>query len=172
MRLPTLQFRLLAVALISCGCGSSPNPARAGSSNEMTRVQTAFEELQKESGRGASQQEFTRQVNDTLAKIGDLQSSEKAADLGLPKDKVAIVYDYFRQAAIAYSISTQFVGTGWDAPLNKTTDSTSDGERESLSAAFPELDPVDAMSRRDTLQDLLRIAQDETRDAEGMIKTL
>jgi hypothetical protein len=172
MRFVTLQVVSLAVALISCGCGSSSNPARADSTNEMTRVQTAFEQLQNESDRGASQQEYTRQVNDTLAKIGDLKTSEKAADLGLPKDKVALVYDYFRQAAIAYSISTQFVGTGFDAPLNKTSDSTSEGQRESLSAAFPELDPIDAMSRRDTLHDLLRIAKDETGDAEGMIKTL
>jgi len=112
------------------------------------------------------------QVNDTLATIGDLKTSEKAADLGLPQDKVALVYDYFHQAAIAYAISTQFVGPGWDTSSNKTTDSTSDSERESLSSAFPELDPIDMMSRRSTLYDLLQIAQGETRDAAGMIKTL
>jgi len=137
----------------------------------MMRVQTAFEKLQKESGPDASKEEFTQHVNDTLASIGDLQTSEKAADLGLPKDKVALVYDYFRQAAIAYTISTQFVGTGQDQ-LNKTTDSTSDGERETLNAAFPQLDPVDMMSRRRTLYDLLRIAQGETRNAADMIETL
>jgi hypothetical protein len=172
MRLLTLTFCLLAASLISGGCGSNTNPSGAGSSKEMMRVQTAFEELQKESGAGASKQEFTQQVNDTLARIGDLGNSEKTADLGLPNDKVALVYDYFHQAAIAYVLSTQFVGTEWDAISNTTTDSTSDGERESLDAAFPELDPVDAMSRRSTLRDLLQIAQSETRDAAGMIKTL
>jgi hypothetical protein len=138
----------------------------------MMRVQTAFEELQKESSAGPSQQEYTQQVNETLASIGDLGNSEKTADLGLPNDKVTLVYDYFHQAAIAYVVSTQFVGTEWDAPSNKTTDSTSDNEREMLNAAFPELDPLDAMSRRSTLRDLLQIAQGETRDAAGMIKTL
>lgn len=172
MRLLTLQFCLLAVVLKSWGCGSSPSSAGAGSTNEMRRVQTAFEELQKESDTGPSKQEFTQQVNDTLARIGDLANSEKAADLGLPKDKVALVYDYFSESANAYAISTQFVGTGWDALSNKTSDSTSDGERESLNAAFPELDPIDIMSRRSTLYDLLQIAQNETRDAGEMIKAL
>src|SRR5271166_4471576 len=102
MRLLTLQICLLAVVLTSWGCGSSPNPAGAASTNEMMRVQTAFGELQRESESGASKQEFTQQVNDTLAKIGDLETSEKAADLGFPRDKVALVYDYFHQAAIAY----------------------------------------------------------------------
>jgi len=172
MRLRTLQFCVLTVAVISWGCGSKPNPAGALSSNEMIRVQTAFEQLEKESDAGASKPDFTQHVNDTLARIGDLQESEKAADVGLPNDKVALVYDYFHQAAIAYEISTQFVGTEWDVPSNQTTDSTSDGERESLNGAFPELDPIDVMSRRRTLHDLLQIAQNETRDAGDMIKTL
>jgi hypothetical protein len=172
MRLLRLPFCLLAVSLISGSCGSNLNTAGAGSTREMTRVQTAFEELQKESDAGSSQQEYTQQVNDTLARIGDLGNSEKTADLGLPNDKVTLVYNYFHQAAIAYTVSTHFVGTEWDAPSNKTTDSTSDGEREMLNAAFPELDPLDAMSRRSTLHDLLQIAQSETRDAARMIKTL
>lgn len=172
MRPLTLQFFLLSFALISWGCGSNSLPASAGSSIEMKRVQSAFEDLQKESDRGTSKQEFTKQVDDTLARIGDLETSEKASDLGLPNDKVAVVYDYFRQASIAYAISTQFVGAGWDAASNKATDSTSDGERESLGAAFPELDPVHMMSRRSTLYDLLQIAHAETRDAGVMIETL
>ena len=172
MRLLSLPFCLLAVSLISGGCGSNTNPAGAGSMNEMMRVTAAFEELQKESDAGASKQEYTQQVNDTLARIGDLGNSEKTADLGLPNDKVALVYDYFHQAAIAYDVSTQFVGTEWDAPSNKTTDSTSDGEREMLNSAFPGLDPLDAMSRLSTLHALLQIAQSETRDAAGMIDTL
>lgn len=172
MRLSILEICPLAITLISWGCGSNANPARVGSSNEMMRVQSAFAELQQESESGSSKQEFTLQVNNALARIGDLKTSEKAAGLGLPEDKVALVYDYFRQAAIAYAISTEFVGAGWDASSNKTTDSTSDGERESITAAFPAMDAVDMMSRRKTLYDLLRIAQNETRDAEGMIKTL
>jgi hypothetical protein len=172
MRVLTLHVCLLTVALIAWGCGSNKNLFHAGSTGEMKRVQTAFEELQKESDAGASQPEFTQHVNDTLARIGDLGISEKAAGLGLPKDKVALVYGYFRQASIAYAISTQFVGVGWDASSNKTTDSTSDGERESLTDAFPDLSPVDMLSRRITLFDLLEIAQDQTRDAQGMIKTL
>jgi hypothetical protein len=172
MRLRTSLFCALAIALISWGCGSNPNPDVGRSSIEMIRVQTALEELHKESGAGVPTPEFTRNVNSTLARIGDLKESEKVADLGLPSDKVALVYDYFHQAAIAYLVSTQFVGTEWDAPSNKATDSTSDSERESLDGAFPELDPVDVMSRRNTLHDLLQIAQNETRDAGEMIKTL
>ena len=138
----------------------------------MKRVQTAFEELRKESDSGPSKEEFTQHVNETLASIGNLETSERAADLGLPKDKVALVYGYFRQAATAYAFSTQFVGAGWDASSNETSDSTSDGEKESLNDAFPDLSPVDMLSRRRTLYDLLQIAQDETRDAEGMIEAL
>jgi hypothetical protein len=174
MRLFTLQFCLVGAALLSWGCGSASNAASAGSSSEMTRVQTAFEELQKVSGTGASisRQEFTQQVEDTLAKIGDLGNSEKTAGLGLPQDKVAIVYGYFQQVAIAYALSTQFAGAGIDAQSRRPTDLTSDGERQSLNAAFPELDGVDVMYRGRTLYDLLQIAHDQTHNAGEMIKTL
>src|SRR4029077_20483098 len=82
MRLLTLPFCLLAVSLISGGCGSNRDPAGVGGTREMIRVQTAFEELQKESSARPSQQEYTQQVNETLASIGDLGNSEKTADLG------------------------------------------------------------------------------------------
>lgn len=83
-----------------------------------------------------------------------------------------MVYGYFHHAEIAYTLATRFVGTGWDSPSNKITDLTSNGEKESLHAAFPELDPVDIISCRSTLYDLLQIAREQTRDAEEMIMTL
>ena len=172
MQLPTLQLSLLTAVLALTGCSLQPNPDRAASVNELMRVQTAFQELQNESGTVASDQGLTQRVNDTFTGIGDLANSERVADLGLPEDKVVLVYGYFHHAEIAYTLATQFVGVRRDEPSNKITDSTSDGEKESLHAAFPELDPVDILSRRSTLYDLLQIARDQTRAAEGMIMTL
>ena len=76
-----------------------------------------------------------------------METSEKVAEVGLPKDKVALVYDYFGLEAAAYTMSTQFLGTRWDEVQRTATDSTSDSEKQSLDLAFPELYVMNAMSQ-------------------------
>jgi hypothetical protein len=169
VRLPRLQFCLLFIVLRSFGCSSTRNIA---STDEMMRVQAAFGDLQNGLDAGVSDQEFTQQVHTALARIGDLQNSEKVAEIGLPKDKVALVYGYFGREATAYAMSTQFLGDRWDELQQTTTDSTSDDEKQSLSLAFPELYVVDIMSRRNVVRDLLILAKDERDDASDMIETL
>jgi hypothetical protein len=171
MRLHRPPSWLLFVALACCGCGSS-RVASTGNTDEMKRVQTAFGDLQKELDTGGSKQEFAQKVNGTLARIGDLDNSERVAEAGLPEDKVGFVYGYFGRAAIAYAMSGEFFGDRWDDQTERTTDATSDGERRSVTAAFPEFYAVDVMSRRRTLNDLLKVAQDENHSAGEMIKTL
>jgi hypothetical protein len=174
MRICRLPLWLLVIALASYGCRSSPNPVGPGNTDEMKRIQGAFEDLQKGLGTDESNQAFTQRVNDTLAKIGDLEKSEGIADVGLPErtDKVSIVYGYFGQAALAYSMSQRYLGNRWDEQSQTVTDSTSNAEQQSVNAAFPGIYVVDTMSRRKTVSDLLLVAQGETRDAGELIKTL
>lgn len=90
------HFWLLFIALASYGCGLSRKAVGTGSTDEMNRIQAAFGDLQ------VSKREFAQKVNDALARVGDLESSEKVAEVGLPKDKVALVYGYFGREAAAY----------------------------------------------------------------------
>ena len=174
MRIGRLSLCLLVIVLVSFGCSSSPNPVGPGNTDEMKRIQGAFEDLQRGLGTGVSNQVFTQRVNDTLAKIGDLDKSEGIANVGLPErtDKVSIVYGYFGQAALAYSMSQKYLGNRWDEQSQTVTDSTSNAEQQSVNAAFPEIYVVDTMSRRKTVGDLLQVAQGETHDASELIKTL
>ena len=172
MRLRRLQFWLLFIVLASYGCGSSRNTASTGSTDEMKRIQAAFGNLQNDIDTSLSKQEFTQRVNDTLARVGNLKNSEKVAEVGLPKDKVALVYGYFGREAAAYVMSTEFFGDRWDDLRERTTDSTSDAEKQSVSLAFPEIYEVDVISRRNIMRDLSKVAQDETEAASQMIKTL
>jgi hypothetical protein len=174
MRIHRVPFWLLFIAMTSYGCSSSLNTVGTGNTEEMKRIQEAFGDLQKGLDTGVSKQEFTQRVNDTLAKIGDLEKSEAMTDAGLPKAtvKVAVVYGYFGQAAAAYTLSPQFIGDRWDDQSERTTDSTSDAEQQSLKAAFPEFYAADNLSRRTTLHNLLQIAQGNTHDASEMIGTL
>jgi hypothetical protein len=169
MPLTRLQFYSLLIALISFGCGSARN---IPSTDEMKRVQAAFVDLQTALDTGVSNQDFTQRVHDTLAGIGDLERSEKVAEVGLPKDKVALVYVYFGREAAAYAMATQFLGNRWDELQQRETDSTSDDEKQSVSLAFPELYVIDVMSRRTVVRDLLKLANDERDNAGGMIETL
>jgi hypothetical protein len=169
MRLPRLQFCLFLIALTSFGCSSARS---IPSTDEMKRVQAAFGNLQKGLDTGVSNQEFTQRVHETLAGIGDLGTSEKIAEISLPKDKVALVYGYFGREAAAYAMSTQFLGNRWDELRQTETDSTSDNEKQSLSLAFPELSVIDVLSRRNVVRDLLKVAKDDRDGASGMIETL
>ena len=172
MRLFRLHFCLLFIALASYGCGSSRKAASAGNTGEMNRIQAAFGNLQNDIDTSVSKQQFTQKVNDALARIGDLESSEKVAEVGLPKDKVALVYGYFGREAAAYVMSTEFFGDRWDELRGRATDSSSDAEKQSVSLAFPEIHDVDVMSRRNVMQDLSKVAQGESDAASGMMKTL
>lgn len=165
---------MLVAGLTSFGCGSSVPAITPGNTNEMQRIQGAFEDLQKGLHSGVSDQAFTQQVNNTLARIGDLGKSEGIADGALPDrtDKVAVVYSYFGQAALAYTMSQQFLGNRWDEQSQRITDATSNAERQSVNAAFPGIYVVDTMSRRKTVSDLLDVAQGETHDARDLISTL
>jgi hypothetical protein len=138
----------------------------------MKRVQAAFGNLQKGLDTGVSNQEFTQRVHKTLAGIGDLETSEKVAEVGLPKDKVALVYGYFGREAAAYAMSTQFLGDRWDELQQTATDSTSEDEKQSLNLAFPELYVIDVTSRRKVVRGLLKLAKDDRDGASGMIETL
>lgn len=175
MRIGKLPFWLFVIiGLTSCGCGPSLNPAGTGNTDEMKRVQGAFEDLQKGLDTGVSNEAFTQRVHNTLANIGDLEKSEGIADAGLPKrtDKVALVYGNFGQAALAYAMSQRFLGNRWDQESQLVTDSTSNAEQQSVNAAFPGIYVLDTMSRRKTVSDLLQVGQSEVHDASEMIKTL
>jgi hypothetical protein len=128
----------------------------------MKRVQAAFGNLQKGLDTGVSNQEFTQRV----------ETSEKVAEVGLPKDKVALVYGYFGREAAAYAMSTQFLGDRWDELQQTATDSTSEDEKQSLNLAFPELYVIDVTSRRKVVRGLLKLAKDDRDGASGMIETL
>jgi hypothetical protein len=165
------HFWLVLIALASYGCGSSRNAAGTGNTDEMNRIQSAFGDLQNDIDTSASKQEFAQKVNDALARVGDLENSEKVAEVGLPKDKVALVYGYFGREEAAYVMSTEFFGDRLD-DLRGRTDSASDAEKESVSLAFPEIYDFDTMSRRNIMRDLSKVAQGERETASEMIKTL
>lgn len=166
------HFWLVLIALVSYGCGSSRNAAGTGNTDEMNRIQSAFGDLQNDIDTSASKQEFAQKVNDALARVGDLENSEKVAEVGLPKDKVALVYGYFGREEAAYVMSTEFFGDRLDDLRGRTTDSASDAEKESVSLAFPEIYDVDIMSRRNIMHDLSKVTQGERETASEMIKTL
>ena len=172
MRRLKLQFGLLFIAAACWGCGSPQISANTGNTAEMLRVQQALEDLQKSINLGDSKQAFAKKVDDTLAKIGDLQNSQKTSEAGLPADKVALVYQYFGQAASAYNMAKEFYGVGRDEILQTDTDATSVEEQQVVGYAFPEVFPVDRLSREKTLQDLLRLAQNETSNAAAMIQAI
>jgi hypothetical protein len=138
----------------------------------MNRIQAAFGDLQTDIDTSVSKREFAQKVNDALARVGDLENSEKVAEVGLPKDKVALVYGYFGREAAAYVMSTEFFGDRWDDLRVRSTDSASEAEKQSVSLAFPEIYDVDVMSRRNIMRDLSEVAQGEREAASEMIKTL
>src|SRR5712692_9013824 len=154
-------FPLIAVTL--AGCGSSQ---KAASVAEMKRVQAAFGDLQIALDAGVSKQEFSQRLNDTLIKIGNLQNSEKLAENGLPKDKVAQVYIHFHRAAEAYKMSKEFFGD----------DLTASWEPDEVRAKFPELAESlgshKILSRSAILQGLWKFAGERTRAASNLIDQL
>jgi len=164
---------LLLITVALAGCGSS---RKAASVAEMKRVQAAFGDLQIALDAGVTKQEFGQRVNDTLVKIGNLQNSAKLAENGLPKDKVAQVYIHFYRAAEAYKLSKDFFGERWDYLLESTTDSTSEAEQNMVKALFPELaertESYRLYSRGSTLQDLWKLAGEETQAASRLIDQL
>ena len=164
-------FPLIAVTL--AGCGSSQ---KAASVAEMKRVQAAFGDLQIALDAGVSKQEFSQRLNDTLIKIGNLQNSEKLAENGLPKDKVAQVYSHFYRAAEAYKVSKEFFGNRWDSILEDTTDLTASSEPDEVRAKFPELAESlgshQILSRSAILQGLWKFAGERTRAASNLIDQL
>jgi hypothetical protein len=111
----------------------------------MNQIEKAFGDLQIALDAGVSKEEFSRRLNDTLVKIGDLAESRKLAEAGFPKDidRVGQAYGHFERAAKAYKLSKQFFGDRWDYLTNDGTDYPSEAEQQMVvKDDFPSLAPT------------------------------
>lgn len=172
----TVIGMLVVLAFVGCGPSKKQEAAKQQETSivEMKRIQAAFGDLQIAINAGVSKQEFSQRTNDSLVKIGDLQHSETLAESGFPtaRDKVAEIYVHFNRAAEAYKMSKVFFGDEWDDVLERSTDVASVEETETLVAAFPEFSFRVDSSRSRILQNLWKIAKENTEAASGLIDKL